>query len=116
MNPQPPITRRCPFCGAPTHLLYVDQTIDSMFVRYRVQCRFCNASGPTTSTQPNCPTLDTAIAIAASIFDWNHRSTTAEWGAGGSSEAALKLYGRRNAFINKHCNPAKPTKKGKTMP
>ena len=120
MNPQPPITRRCPFCAAPTRLLYVDQTIDSMFVRYRVQCRLCDASGPTSSTTPHCSILDTARAIAGAVFDWNHKSTKPEWIAGGDLAAALKLYDRRAAFIAKHCTttkPAtKPTTKGKTKP
>ena len=87
-----------------------------MFVQYKVQCRFCNASGPTYSTTPHCSTLDTACAIAGAIFDWNHRSTLPEWGAGFSAAAAIKLYGRRAAFINKHCNTAKPKKKGNTKP
>ncbi len=116
MNPQPPITRRCPFCGAPPRHLYASTHTTAYRVYHRVECRFCTASGPTSSTQPNCSILDTSRAIAASIFDWNHHTTTTEWGAGGSSEAALKLYDRRAAFINKHCNPAKPTTKGKTKP
>jgi hypothetical protein len=86
-----------------------------MAVRYRVRCRFCNASGP-SSTNNCCSILDTARAIAGAIFDWNHRSTTAEWGADCDAAAAIKLYNRRAAFIAKHCSPAKPTTKGKTKP
>ena len=96
--------------------MYVSTSTNIYRTRHNVECRCCQSSGPVCSTKPNCSTLDTARSIAGSVFDWNHKNTLDEWGEGTSATAILKLYDRRAAFIAKHCNPTKPTTKGKTKP
>lgn len=98
----PPITLRCPFCGAPESLAAIDsEQRHGRSLRF-VSCRNCTTRGPDNAYD------DERRQIAAAVFDWNTRATTREWR---TNEAALRLASRRAAFIDKWAAPTTTTTK-----
>ena len=96
----PPITRRCPFCGAPESFALIDsEQRHSRSLRF-VSCLNCNARGPTNAYD------NEQRQIAAAVFDWENRPSTLEWR---TDEAARRYYAKRDAFIDKWAAPTPTT-------
>jgi hypothetical protein len=93
----PPITRRCPFCGATAECLSVKNKCANGYMRKYVHCDFCGAHGPWCSYEVKSQ-MSIEYAIAACVFDWNYEGGIRSWD---STRLSTKFRAKRAAFIVK---------------
>lgn len=101
----PPITRRCPFCGATTDCLSVKTKHANGWMKQYVHCDFCGTHGPWCSYDNALGSRE--AAIVACIFDWNYSDGITSWANEGKSK---RHYAKRVAFIAKWTKPTTTTR------
>jgi hypothetical protein len=93
----PPITRRCPFCGATTEHLSVRSKQGGLWMWKRVICSFCGAYGPWISYDQKSEASRLYASIAC-VFDWNYSDGAKSWA---NERKSKQHHAKRAAFIAK---------------
>lgn len=91
----PPITRRCPFCGATTDCLSLKTKHANGWMKKYVHCDFCGTHGPWRSYDTPGSREE---AIAGCVFDWNYSDGVKAWA---NTRKSQRHHDQRAAFIAK---------------